>query len=174
MENNLKEPTLEEYGLSAVSYMNYRIQVDDLIHNIDQVDCSLRKDYLNEGDEEKKKEISKKISENIREFGKKGGLIEDAVFPFEKACLKYYKKYLEQFFKNNLYKKNSESNAFRQSLVIFSRMIEEVEEINKKLFLSGASSSYIEKYKTFLGKQSNKKTFFRAFNNIKVKDQHSF
>lgn len=97
--------------------------------------------------------------------------------PFEEACIAYYEGYLEQFFQNNLYKKRSGSKEFEQSLAEFSSMIDEVENISKKLMFRASASGY--SHKAYLsGRQINhnlqkeKKQLFHSFDAVKVKSDN--
>lgn len=107
---------------------------------------------------------SKEIDAEIR-------ILKNKIYPFEQACSNYYKNYLEQFYVNNLFKKHSGTEKFNQSVAEFSSMLNEVDEISKKMQTSLISTnsykSYLEGRKINSEYKISKK--FNTFNNIDTK-----
>ena len=160
IENHKKEPTLEEYGLDANSYDNYRNQKNDLEESKPRYRLGFESLWLSifgaiiiGGITEsvvwgilffvvsfiylvignyKNKEITKKHLE----IDDKLKLIKNNIYPFEEASKNHYEEYLDEFFKNNLYKKRSGSEKFEQSLIIFLLILIRAIEINKKLIFT--------------------------------------
>lgn len=235
---NQKEPTLEEYGLTASSYEDYRNQKKELEDSFDNFkkDSQISLEYFkNENSSNlnkyifgplsflvaitgfiflvaesnyfwlfllfyiiiliiidnieskiedkiikpKKLEIDKKIELAQEEKNIKINIIKSKIHPFEDSITKYYENYLEDFFKENLYKKRSGSDKFEQSLADFSLMIEQVKKeikvINNKMIFRQIGPYYHESY--LQGRQINhnlqkeKKQLFNSFNNIKTKQE---
>ena len=208
MNENTKEPTLEEYGLSASSFEDYRNQkkelekelyesskdsfFDGLIGFVIYISVILGIPYtlaaFTEGgffislsiafwiivllcyffDRGKTKERQEKNSQIVQKIE----FIKNKVHKFEKSCEEYYLNYLEEFFQNNLYKKRSGSEKFERSLFEFSSMIEEVEEINKKLIFTHIRhyyDSYLSSRKIDHKYQKEKK--FNSFKEIKITEK---
>lgn len=233
MENNIKEPTLEEYGLDASSYENYRNQKIELEKSFNEYRYSLKNtlNSLNNTSfldviaglfyifgfyaiiilaasffkeynfnyliilviicfifwfvdkkqkeksliiKEKETEIDNKIEIKEKETNEKIQVLKNKIYPFEKASVNFYTDYLNQFFNNNLFKKHSGSEIFEQSLAEFSSMINEADEINKKLQISSINTyshkSYLEGRKINHKYQINKK--FNTYNDIKIKSDN--
>lgn len=198
IENYTKEPTLEEYGLDANSYENYRNQKDKLEKlRVDLVNKFSSNGYLimfvsllvglifQSGiiaiigvifggifaffENTKEKEIIKKR----QDVDSKIELIKNKVYPFEQACEKFYLNYLEHFFQNNLYKKRSGSEKFDQSLSEFSLMINEVGEISKKLIFTDIWLKLLS-HRSYLNSRQIDHKYqinkkFSSFNSVKTK-----
>jgi len=197
-ENYLTEPTLEEYGLDAHSYTDHKNQKDGLEKLKPSFEFSwwiiwqviigaliigvifqsqvvgyltfaagiiylFIERYREKGRQKIRLEIDNKIE-----------LIKNKVYPFEEASQKFYESYLKQFFQNNLYKKRSGNEKFEQSLAEFSSMLNEAEEIDKRLIFTHI---YTWKYRDYIEKrqenhefrkisQSQEKKYFSSFNEI--------
>ncbi len=150
-----------EYFIQAIIYVVVFII---LYHFNDLNDKELEKEneIIFSQIQAKRKEIEEKIQE-----------LKNKIFPFEEACSKYYLNYLESFYQNNLYKKRSGSEKFEQSTSEFSSMIDEVEEISKKLIFHHISWSKILTYKEYLKNRQIDHKYqvvkkFNSFNNVKV------
>lgn len=122
-------------------------------------------------EEEKKNEIKKRNFENELQ------LIKNKILPFEENSVDYYRNYLNNFHKENLYKKHSGSEKFEHSLSEFSSLIDEVDEINKKLIFKHI---YTYEYSSYLSSrlishsyQKNAKQHFASFKNIDTKPSES-
>ncbi len=193
MKENEKEPTLEEYGLTTSSYESYRNQKRDLEDLLPVYSDSLASllyislilmlvgifsmKYIFFGigilifiiytffDNHRQKEFQEKRLE----INNKIELLKNKVLPFEQASVKFYQKYLNQFFEENLYKKRSGSEKFEQSLNEFSSMVDEVEEINKKLIFTNIQH-YHKSYLTIRQGDHNyqRSNKFRSFDEVKI------
>ncbi len=193
-----KEPTLEEYGLNISSYENYKNEKNELDKNLKPYDSSTWQYSLfivllfsalifqsailvvigfiiliatSVSDNFKDKEREK----IVLEYRKQIEYIKNKVFPFEESCEKYYLNFLEQYYQENIYKKRSGNEKIEKSISEFSSMIDEVEEINKKLIFKNIDEKLF-KYKVYLiGKkldhqyQINKK--FNTFNDLKINNK---
>jgi len=128
---------------------------------------------------ERKNEISIKIKEKQNDYKEKTKFLREIVNSFEDSVAKYYENYLEQFFKDNLYKKRSGSDKFEQSLADFSLMIDQVKNevrvINEKMIFRYVHPYYHESYlanrQINHSLQKDKKQLFYSFNNIKTQEE---
>ncbi len=110
----------------------------------------------------------------INKVNEKIQLLKDKLYPFEQACTNFYTNYLKQFYDINIYKKHSGSEKFEKSLAEFSSMVNEVDEINKKLQICRVDTllykAYLEERQINHTYQINKK--FNTYNDIKIKSEN--
>lgn len=119
-------------------------------------------------------EVNKKIKSKEDEVIEKIKTIENKVAPFEETSIKYYQDYLNKFYEDNLYKKRSGAEKFEQALADFASIIDEVENISKKLMFRRGPDLY--SHKAYLSGrqidhnlQKEKKQLFHSFDAVKVK-----
>lgn len=183
------EPTFEQYGLTLSSYENLRIQKKDLVRRLDRLES--KNEYLVGGifftgiilslifqsglifiiglicliylEDFFIKKRKLEINNNIR-------LIKDKAYPFEQASIVFYKKYLDDFFIQNLSKKKSGTDTFEDSLSRYSSMIQEVKQINSKLIFSHINIAADEQYlrnRVINHNFQKSKNVFKSFAQIK-------
>jgi len=126
--------------------------------------------------EKQQKKDKTEQTKREKEIKEKLDFIYGKVFPFEEDSVNYYENYLKNFFESNLYKKRSGGEKFEESLSEFSSMIDEAEEISKKLIFTHISTyshkSYLESRQTNHEYQKNKKPVFHSFDNVKIKSNN--
>lgn len=122
-------------------------------------------------DDNKDKEKRETEKREIDKINNKIELIRKQINPFEDACNKYYTNYLNSFFQEKLYKKRSGNEKFEESLQEFHQMIEEVNEINKKMIFWWISThsheAYLKERELNHTYQKGKKNIFNTFKDIK-------
>jgi len=119
-------------------------------------------------------EVNEKIKSKEGEVREKIRTIENKVAPFEETSIKYYQDYLNKFYEDNLYKKRSGAEKFEQALADFASIIDEVENISKKLMFRRGPDLY--SHKAYLSGrqidhnlQKEKKQLFHSFDAVRVK-----
>jgi hypothetical protein len=188
-----KEPKLEEYGLTLSSYEDYKNQKNELDKNLPPYSSSewgyilfilavfialilqsgiifiiglviMIAFFINEKSKDKER------IKIVAEYNEKIELIKNKVLPFEESCKTYYLNYLEQFYQNNIYKKRSGNEKFEHSILEFSSMVNEVEEISNKLIFIEMKEDVLSHKGHLIGRLADHKyqidKKFNTFDNI--------
>lgn len=104
----------------------------------------------------------KREIKNVRQLRK---IAEDKLRPFEQSTSNYYQAHLEEFFKNNLYKKRSGSQEFEESLSEFQSMIGELSVLNNVFVTTHVS---LREYREYLSKRTIDHNFQTSKNNDEI------
>lgn len=120
------------------------------------------------------------VNSKKAEIDKKIEFIKSKVFQFEEDCIKYYLNFCDEFYKNNIFRKHSNTDKYKKSAETLALIKDEIIVISQKIVFEHKNLNVILNghinclYRHISYYKNNLNHFFNTFDKIKFRDETEY